>query len=174
MVIWYFSRYCKMCIYLFIYLFHALSRNPLAGKHCIKHRHHQYIRLTGKKPWINVNGLVRRLSWMAKRRWNYILSGHSCRPVDMQIWETSTDASPNRDIQKICTNSQVKYPSSWLLCSREIMSSISENSLVWLQLRLKIRHTRIGVSSWQIPGRINASIGRQRIDICGQIQETYK
>jgi hypothetical protein len=92
----------------------------------------------------------------------------------MQIWESSIDATPNRDIQKICTNSQVKSLSSWILFGREMQSSISEKSLVWIQLRLQIRHTRISVSFLRIPGIINASNGRQRIDIRGQTQDSYK
>jgi hypothetical protein len=98
------------------------------------------------------------------------LSGHSCRPVDMHVWETVIDASPNRDIQHICRNSQVKYLSSWLLYGRETWSRISENLLVWIQFRLQIRHTHISVSAWRTPGIINVSKGRQRIGICGQIQ----
>jgi len=42
---WPFGIFRSISKCVFIYLFHALSRNPLVGKHCIKHRHHQYIRL---------------------------------------------------------------------------------------------------------------------------------
>ena len=68
MAIWYFPWYFKMCTY----LFYAVAE-ALVGNHCTKHRYHQYIQLTGRKTWINVNGFAKRLSSMAKRMWRYIL-----------------------------------------------------------------------------------------------------
>ena len=71
---WLFGIFRGISKYVFIY-FTLCRGTPLLGNIVlIKHRHHQYIRLTGRKPWINVNGLARRLSSMAQRRWRYRLS----------------------------------------------------------------------------------------------------
>jgi len=155
-----------------IYLFHALSWNPLVGKLCIKFTHHKYIRLTGRKALINVNGLARRLSSMAQRRWRYILS------VGFRVgrWICRYGRPALMPFRIVISRKFVPSEVSIVLTLVRPWNAVKHfgKSLVWIQLRLQIRHTRISVSFWRTPGIINASNGRQRKDIRGQIQDTHK